>query len=58
MVQTMVSEVLLKILFKIIQLNILNRVIYLDKNLFFIMIMKMKIINFLQEVKDLLQFIK
>ena len=58
MVQTMVSEVLLKILFKIIQLNLLNRVIYLDKNLFFIMIMKMKIINFLQEVKDLLQFIK
>jgi len=58
MVQTMLSEVLLKILFKIIQLNLLNRVIYLDKNLFFIMIMKMKIINFLQEVKDLLQFIK
>ena len=58
MVQTMVSEVLLKILFKIIQLNLLHRVIYLDKNLFFIMIMKMKIINFLQEVKDLLQFIK
>ena len=58
MVQTMLSEVLLKILFKIIQLNLLNRVIYLDKNLFFIMIMKMKIINFLQEVKDSLQFIK
>ena len=52
MVQTMLSEVLLKILFKIIQLNLLNRVIYLDKNLFFIMIMKMKIINFLREVKD------
>lgn len=58
MVQTMLSEVLLKILFKIIQLNLLNRVIYLDKNLFFIMIMKMKIINFLQEVKDSQQFIK
>ena len=58
MVQTMLSEVLLKILFKIIQLNLLNRVIYLDKKLFFMMIMKMKIINFLQEVKDSLQFIK
>ena len=58
MVQTMLSEVLLKILFKIIQLNLLNRVIYLDKNLFFIMIMKMKIINFMQEVKDSQQFIK
>ena len=41
-----------------IQLNLVNKVIYLDKNLFFIMIMKMKIINFLREVKDSLQFIK